>query len=42
MENKLVDFIVKRSNIPKNFLEDFFNNEPLFVSLLYILSPGLK
>ena len=25
MENKLEDFIVKRSNIPKKFLQDFFN-----------------
>ena len=25
METKLEDFIVKRSNIPKNFLKDFFN-----------------
>ena len=25
MESKLEDFIVKRSNIPKKFLEDFFN-----------------
>ena len=24
-ETKLEDFIVKRSNIPKNFLKDFFN-----------------
>jgi len=25
MENKLEDFIIKRSNIPKKFLQDFFN-----------------
>ena len=25
METNLEDFIVKRSNIPKNFLKDFFN-----------------
>ena len=25
METKLEDFIVKRSNIPRNFLKDFFN-----------------
>jgi hypothetical protein len=24
METKLEDFIVKRSNVPKNFLKDFF------------------
>lgn len=25
MDTKLEDFIVKRSNIPKDFLKDFFN-----------------